>query len=42
MDLMAGGQILDEIETPYGRTLMGGVGKIRCEKEDLGSHIHKR
>lgn len=42
MDIVTTGQVLDQIETPDGCTLMRGVGKIRGEKKDFGGHASKR
>lgn len=42
MDFMASGQVLDQIETPYGGALMGRIGEVGRQEEYLGTHICKR
>jgi hypothetical protein len=42
MDIVARSQVLDQIEGPDGCALMGRVGKIRREEENLGSHVCRR
>jgi len=42
MDIVANGQVLDQIEGSDGCTLMRRVGKIRGEKKDLRRHASNR
>lgn len=42
MDLIASGQVFDQIETPYGCTLVGRVGNVGREEKDFRGHACNR